>query len=476
LTTETKEHAALAWPDPDPGDVDQATGAHAQASVDARANLAAEWRAAHPVTPDEIRGFYQRAQGLAADLEAWHATPERQEWTRMLVHVATQATGDRRQATEGWFRIVDIGCGAGHDLRALRQALPDADLWAVEPNDALRQQLAVPDQGIAAAADVAFAPVELAHLLVCIDVLEHVPDPETFLGGIAQRAPLGCLLFETTATHDTGTPLHLPANRGWHPGRVLERHGWELVDYAGSERGRVRVWRRERTAGTERASLLLCAYRNVAVSTLCSIMDLCAGGGTSWRLKVKAGDALIARSRSIIVTDWWRSTNDDVFVMLDDDITFGAADAERLAQLCRDGYDIVCGAYPVRDGAHLSCRTLPGTGEIHFGPDEPPIEIQYAATGFMACHRRVVDALVMTLPLCHAPETWSFHPLFSAMTAQDADADLSVYLSEDYGFSQLARQLGFLVWLDPQTKLQHRAEVGISVQNMAAVQTAIQQI
>jgi hypothetical protein len=57
-------------------------------------------------------------------------------------------------------------------------------------------------------------------------VLEHLTDPEAFLTGIAARAPVGCLLFEATATHDATTPLHLAENRGWHPGRALESQGW----------------------------------------------------------------------------------------------------------------------------------------------------------------------------------------------------------------------------------------------------------
>lgn len=444
---ETKEGAALSWPAPD--------------LADAREQLAAEWRAANPQTVQDVAEFYQHAHGIAPDLIAWHATPERQEWTRMLVHVATQASVQR---------VVDIGCGAGHDLMALAE-VSEAHLYGVEPNETLRRSLSA--WRIPSCPDVADAPIETADLLICIDVLEHVVDPETFLDGIAQRAKVGCLLFEATATHDCGTPLHLPANRGWHPGRVLERNGWEMVDH--NPDGRLRVWRKMAKMSRQRASLLLCAYRSVSAETMACILALCAGSQIGWRLRQKNGDALISRSRSIIVTKWWQETSDDVFLMIDDDVVFSPSDADRLTELCRNGYDIVCGAYPVHDGAHLACRTLPGTTEITFGPGTPLVEVACAATGFMAVHRRVIDAMVKTMPLCHGNQPWSFYPLFQCLIAENEGAGGYEWMSEDYGFSEMARQLGFKVWLDPQTVLRHMGQAGISVRNMAAMHAAIKQ-
>jgi SAM-dependent methyltransferase len=448
---ETKEGAALALPPPD----------HEEAQRVARDALATEWRAANPRTADDVAAFYATAQGIVGDLEAWHAHPMRREWTAMLVHVARQG---------GAARIVDIGCGAGHDLLALKEACPDAELFGVEPNEPARRHLVA--AGIPCAAYVHDAPVETADLLICIDVLEHVPDPEGYLADIARHARIGCLLFETVGSFDITTPLHLRENIGWHPGRVLERCGWEQVDRTPD--GRVRVWRRMAETGRRRAGLLLCAYRSVSAETLAAILALCAGGGAiGWRLRQKNGDALISRSRSIIVTKWWQETDDDVFLMLDDDVVFSPQDAERLAGLCRAGYDIVCGAYPTHDGGHLACRTLPGVTTIDFGPGTDPIEIQCAATGFMAVHRRVIDAMVGTMPLCHGKETWAFYPLFQCLVAENEAAGGYEWMSEDYGFSEMARQLGFRVWLDTQTLLRHMGNAAISVRNMAAMHAAI---
>lgn len=434
------------------------------AGMDARMALAAEWQAADPRTAEEIASFYEGATRLADDLDAWHQKPERQDWTRMLVHVARES---------GAKTTIDIGCGAGHDLKALREALPNTDLWGVEPNRRIVSSYCGKHHGLFHVRRVIEAvPIETADLLVCIDVLEHVVDPEAFLGGIVQRAPIGCLLFETVATSDTGTPLHLKANWGWHPGRVLERHGWECVDYA----SRVRVWRRTAETGRERASMLLCAYRSVNAEMLSSLLAVCAGNEIGWRLRTKTGDALISRSRSILITQWWRETNDDVCLMVDDDIVFTTADADRLVELCRGGLDIVCGAYPVHDGGHLACRFFPNTGTVTFGPGESVREIEYAATGFVAIHRRVLDALIADLPLCHANQSWSFYPLFQGRVVEHPDSGLTEWLSEDWGFALAAREHGFRVWLDPQTVLKHIGPAALSVRNMTAMHDALKRI
>lgn len=424
--------------------------------ADAREALADEWRAASPQTAEQISAFYQHAQGQTADLNAWHEHTERKIWMNMLVHVARESKARV---------VVDIGCGAGHDLRALRTAgVPE--LYGIEPN--VRQRRDLLADGFDCGPSLDQAPIEQADLLNCIDVLEHIPDPEAFLAQVASRARLGALLFEATATHDHGTPLHLQANWGWHPGRCLEQLGWRLID----ENGRVHVWRRETQVGAQTASLLLCAYRGVAPDTMQAIITLMAGDQRIWRFKAKTGDSLIARSRSIIVTNWWNSCGDDVFLMVDDDVVWAQADADRAVELCRNGYDIVCGAYPTHNGESVACRFMAGTEDMQFGPGLMPVEIEYAATGFMAVHRQVIDAMVKTLPLCHAQEEWGFYPLFQSMPVEDPRIGW-MFLSEDWGFSRMARELGFKVWLDRQARLLHTGTIPVSLMNREAVHDAI---
>jgi SAM-dependent methyltransferase len=442
----------------------------------ARAALAAEWLAAAPTTPDDVARFYRTSQCQADDQAAWHATPDRQAWTQMLVQVARQAQAQR---------IVDIGCGAGQDLAALRAALPAAVLAGVEPNVRQREAAARTLPGATLAASVRHAPLEEADLLICCDVLEHVVDPEGFLGAIAERARVGALLFETTATHDLNTPLHLANNIGWHPGRVLDRYGWEPASYGN---GRVRVWQRTAVAAPPRAAILLIAYRACSIQTMGAIINLLGLQGTldaadqaaqvyagrrhlPWRLCLKSGDGLITRGRAISLSRWWAECNDDVALMVDDDVVFTPDEAELLVARCREKRSIVCGAYPVGDGSHLALRPWDQGGELAFHAEAEPIDIQYAATGFMAFHRDVVDALMASMAWVHEDQAWCFKPLFETMVVPLGQTH--ALISEDWAISQRARDLGFTIWLDPRVRPIHQKSVEISVNNMDLMAEAI---
>lgn len=436
----------------------------AASSEQARAALAAEWLERAPKTSSEVLDFYRTTENLEADLDAFHESPDRQMWTKNLVHIAGSTDAKL---------VIDIGSGAGHDLRALREAHPNLKIWGVEPNRALRAKsyevvLSVPGSGICDT--VGRAPIEQADLISCFDVLEHVPDPEQFLGSIASRAKINSVILETCATFDCGTPLHLRENRGWEPGRVLERHGWEKI--AGE--GRMHVWQRMATQNRVSTSLIVCTFRSVSMPTHRSIVQLLTKDRQNergWR-EQDGSEAGINRARSIRASKWWSNTADDVFLMLDDDIVFEPEHAEHIVDLCRNGHDVIAAAYPVRDGGHLALRTLEGQNEIQFGPGQLPKEMLYVSTGFFAVHRRVLDALIPTLPLCHANQPWSFWPLFDFKAIPDENAGGYTYLSEDWYFCHMARELGFKVWLDVSIKLKHMGQVPVSVDNMKTVMKA----
>lgn len=394
---------------------------------------------------------------MDADLEAFHNDPERQRWTEGLVGVARNL-----QAT----KVIDIGCGAGHDLRALRADNPELELTGVEPNERFRLRLLA--EYFHCVAHVALARIEDADLISCFDVLEHVVDPESFLGDIAERARLGAVLIETCATFDVGTPLHLKENRGWRTGRVLERHGWDKID----EQGRVRVWQRMALENHVSTSLIVTTFRSISMPTHRSVMKLLlkdAANARGWR-EADGSEAGLLRARNIAASRFWADTADDVFLMVDDDIEFKPEDAEHLVDLCRNGHDVVAAAYPVRDGGHLALRVLDdATTELAFGSGQPPMQVRHMSTGFFAVHRRVLDAMIPTLPLCHANMPWAFWPMFDFEVIEDETAGGFNHLSEDYWFCERAQQLGFKVWLDPTIHLKHYGLVPISVMNMASV-------
>lgn len=437
--------------------------ASAQARTDldfARASLADEWLHRQPVTSDDVASFYREAKGIGDDLDAWHALPGRQAWTNVIVDVA------RRGESKS---VVDIGAGAGHDLIALRQNFPEMLCAAVEPNQRMATRL-MGTPGVSAYHDARAAPIEDADLLICIDVLEHLVDPELFARDTFSRAKGGALLVEATGTHDVLTPLHLITNRGWHPGRALESVGWSLRE----AHGRLRVWQRVQDQCIQHATLIVCAHRAVQVPTIESLLAL--NGTPGWRLMFKHGDGLISRARAQAASTWWRETASDVFLMIDDDISFTPEDAEHIVALCRDGHEVICGAYPVRDGGHFAARPLESErGQTFgFGADQKPREIMWPGTGFMAVHRVVLDELIPTLPLLHADAPWCYWPLFDPLVVDAPEGNLIKYhLSEDWAFGERARRAGFTIWLDPAPRLQHLTPVPIHYGNMAAMYHAI---
>lgn len=219
------------------------------------------------------------------------------------------------------------------------------------------------------------------------------------------------------------------------------------------------------TAGealTEHATVVLCAWRSLTVETAECMLSMRDMG---WGYMIGRGDALIQRVRSRVVTDWYRNTNDDVFLMVDDDVVWEASSAEKVVALAREKRCIVVGAYPVKDGGHLACRGFPGQ-ELVFGEDRPPVQILWPATGFMAVHRDVITAMIGDVPLCGSRKDGGFWPIFDTFWIQDEASGDAEYLSEDYSFGERARRLGFDTWVDQSVILVHLGQYPYHVHNM----------
>jgi SAM-dependent methyltransferase len=409
-------------------------------SLTAREALANEWMRRSPSTPEEIAAFYRDSQHMGADLDAWHQTPERQEWTDFIVNVAKN---------NGVTSVLDVGAGGGQDLRALKEAIPYALLDGVEPNASLRD--ALPER-VGQYADIGLHGEAYSYdLVLCIDVLEHVPDPEALLTQIMDRVKVGGILIEASATADQDTPLHLPELEGWEPTDTLQKNGFVPVETM----GRLAVWQKHELEVMP--TVLVVAHREVCVPTIECLFSLI---GEGWPVGFVSGDALIDRARAKAVSSWYLNETSDVFLMIDDDIVFKAEDAARVVALAREKKSIACAAYPVADGGHLASRAWPGT-LLDFGSMHDAREIRWPATGFMAVHRDVITALVESLgEPCYPDQPDRFWPMFTPFKLGPD------YLSEDYAFGQRALELGFKTWLDPKSILIHMKYKGLSVFNM----------
>lgn len=422
---------------------------------DGRQAVVQEWQAAAPRTDAEVGRFYQESACLADDLRDWHQTPDRQALTRALVAFAQE---------HGVRSVLDVGCGRGDDLRALWDA-GFHDLSGVEPNVALRATMPYLIRCGVVNDLTEFSPRQQFGLTILIDVLEHLPNPQAFLDRVLRHVPIGGYLAECTGTWDTETPLHLPANWGWRPTGQIRRAGFEVVH----QTSRLTFYQRVADGVQPMQSVLMCVWRSTSLATTRCLWDLSRqglgrpydpDGPLVYNLLTRPGDADIGRSRAIIVSDWWRDMPDDVFLMLDDDIVFNPASADRLVRLARAKRSVACAAYATKGGAHFACQMFPGQ-QVTFAPDAAPAPIRYAATGFMAVHRDVIDALIPTLPIVHPDEPWSYWPLFQQFSREyvaprwPGDPGKLEGLSEDFAFCARARDLGFEIWLDPSIYLEH---------------------
>lgn len=160
-------------------------------------------------------------------------------------------------------------------------------------------------------------------------------------------------------------------------------------------------------------------------------------------------DALITRMRSVGATHFLEQGSGDVLIMVDHDIGWEAGDLEHLTRVCLDMEGVVGGVFPKR-GFGLGVPIRFGDYGSYRIPDDRVVECQYVATGLIAIHRRVLEAMRDTLPLT----VHGHYPFFEAPTITHENGRVE-NLSEDYDFCNKARALGFRIWADLKPQLTH---------------------
>lgn len=179
-------------------------------------------------------------------------------------------------------RILDIGCGAGANARALRAAYPGSVLVGIEPNAGAAEQArdacdevftGTLQDWLARQSDPSFDCVILA------DVLEHIADPVAFLRALAAARPLATARFV----------ISVPNYAVWY-NRVRTLYG--RFDYGWSglyDRTHLRFFTRRSIAHV----LGYCGFRVLADACTPSIAQSAAPVLRRWfESDVRAGDHL----------------------------------------------------------------------------------------------------------------------------------------------------------------------------------------
>ncbi len=165
--------------------------------------------------------------------------------------------------------------------------------------------------------------------------------------------------------------------------------------------------------------------------------------------------AAIDRSRCDAATAALREGVDEI-LWIDSDISFEAADVERLR-----GHDhsVVAGLYPKKGVRDFAAHLLPGTEELRVGEGGGLTEVRCVGAGFLLTRRRVYEDIqrFFSLPVCNSRFGQPTVPYFLPMVVADEGGEPGSYwyMGEDYAFCERARQAGHKVWADTTIRLGH---------------------
>ena len=229
-------------------------------------------------------------------------------------------------------------------------------------------------------------------------------------------------------------------------------------------------------------------WRDVTAANAIAVQQAVMGAGEPVFHMVNSGDALIARSRSILATRFLQEeqvAGADVLVMVDGDITFEPSDLQKIANGARETGDIYGGIYVTRAREpHAASRTLTDQRwEFKRTPERRPLEVQYLATGFMAIPRSLLEEMSTyggNGSREHFEDIDDGHILHSFERGANAEHVIDFFrtfgivepdgvthwLSEDWAFCERARQMGHKVWADQSVILGHQGAVTLTVEDL----------
>lgn len=169
------------------------------------------------------------------------------------------------------------------------------------------------------------------------------------------------------------------------------------------------------------------------------------------KVRVYRGASAIDQARSIMAHDALRDGFTEL-LWVDSDIAFEPADVDLLLSADKP---FVCGIYAKKAARALACHLLPETREVRFGEGGGIIEILYAAGGFTLVRSAVYEAVKekLALPVCNAQFGAPLVPYYLPLVKETTAGPW--YLSEDFAFSERARQAGFSVHAETRIRLKH---------------------
>lgn len=235
--------------------------------------------------------------------------------------------------------------------------------------------------------------------------------------------------------------------------------------------------------------------------SVADLTKICAQNNIELQHYFLFNESLITRARNYCVDEFLRSKYTHI-MFIDSDIGFNPVDVIKLLDLCDEGYDIVTGPYPKKV---ISWEKVKSAVEKGFANENPlaleqfvgdyvfnpikgtkefslnnPVEIMEGGTGFMMIRRETFDKYAEAYPelnyIPDHPRTEHFDGSREITAFFDCiiDPESKRYLSEDYMFSQYARNIGLKIWMCPWMRMIHIGTYGFggSLQSLAAIQAS----
>jgi len=195
--------------------------------------------------------------------------------------------------------------------------------------------------------------------------------------------------------------------------------------------------------------LSVCSHRGVSPITASCIEFAHQELGNNFIIRYDSGDAWLDRMRSVAATQFMEHDWADYMIFLDDDIVFNPHHLAKLFQDMKEGYRLVGGLYPVRNGSQLASYGIEDKGGIRL--DGKVNEIKWLATGFMGIAKSLLKEMVehYELPRLQQGQWCECFPFFVFTS------DKKMLWSEDWSFCERAREMGEKVYADTSILLGH---------------------
>lgn len=175
--------------------------------------------------------------------------------------------------------------------------------------------------------------------------------------------------------------------------------------------------------------------------------------GLQFTVDTMVNESLIPRGRNSLVAKFLAFEPKSTHLMfIDADIGF---EPEEIIKLMLANKDVVGGLYPK--------KALPVQYVVNKVPNSTKegnlVEVANLGTGFMMIKREVIESIIRKNPELHYQDAIGLDPKFDpykyALFDTLIDPVTKEYLSEDYYFCKLWRDMGGKIWADLTIKLDH---------------------